>query len=236
MKKSLKITSLVGVLLVISSSVFSQQKLVGRVFGHKGAWEYAPTATVDKAFDGDIRTYVDPGENGNYMGYDFGDSLVQITSIKYYPRESHPFRMIDGIFIGTNDTSAIGTGGDILFTVVDTPAVAQVMTEVQISSDKWYQFVYFYKDYTNVAEIEFYGNIKGNPAGISDINTDELFSVELMGDNVTILSDKVQQFDIYSLAGQLLSTELANRSFSCEPGMYIVRNKESGLSQKFIIE
>lgn len=65
------------------------------------AWNNSTTADCKKVVDGNISTYFDGVANG-YVVLDLGEPYM-IGALGYAPRTGYEYRMIDGIFYGSND-------------------------------------------------------------------------------------------------------------------------------------
>ncbi len=133
--------------------------ITGRLIGHEGSWGDNPATTIEAAVDGDITTSVDAPTSTGFVGYDVGTGkAVILTSVRYVPRgDPHPKRMLGGEIRGANDPSL--SDAVTLYTITEIPPEG-VYTEVVISTEQSYQYIYYYsKDgFCNIAEIEFYGN------------------------------------------------------------------------------
>jgi len=125
------------------------QKLTGTPFG--SPISYGSTHTYDKSIDGDITTFPDLDGNPPITGIDLGVGNARVISkIKYYPRADLPYRMVNGVFQGSND----GTNYVTLYTVTTTPSVD--WHEVSITDTTAYRYLRYIGDYGNIAEMEFY--------------------------------------------------------------------------------
>ena len=146
---------------VITSSYFliGDELVTGTLIGHEGSWGNNSATFITAAVDGDITTFVDAATKTGYVGYDVGlGKAAKLTSVRYVPRESHPQRMINGEIRGANDPTL--SDYVTLYTITTEPPKG-VYTEVEISTEESYRYIYYYSPdgYCNIAEIEFYGNI-----------------------------------------------------------------------------
>lgn len=140
-------------------------KLEGTIIGHEGSWD-GVNGLVDAAFDGDFGTFVDaPAEfaSTGYVGYDLGeDNAAILSSVKFAARGGLEGRMLNGEIRGSNDPSL--TEYDVLYTITEAPTSGE-FTEVEISSEESYRYIYYVtgpNGYTNIAELEFYGEMVSN--------------------------------------------------------------------------
>ena len=133
--------------------------VTGTLFGHSSSWGDNPATYISAAVDGDLSTFVDGPQAEGYVGYDVGrGNAVQLSSVRFAPRESHPQRIVGGEIRGANDPTL--SDYVTLYTITEQPPVGQY-SEARISTDETFQYIYFYSadGYCNIAEIEFYGNI-----------------------------------------------------------------------------
>jgi len=138
-------------------------KIEGTIIGHPGSWD-SVNGLVETVFDGDLNTFVDaPGEYAStgFVGYDFGeDYAATLTSIKYAPRPGIESRVTGGEIRGSNDPTFAEY--DVLYTISETPA-AGLLTEAEVSATSSYRYIYYHTPadgYCNIAELEFYGEVK----------------------------------------------------------------------------
>ncbi len=134
-----------------------EAQLSGTVIGHEGSWGNNPATFVTAAFDGNTSTFVDGSTATGYAGYDLGEGeAAVVTKFRYFPRTSHPGRMVRGELRGSNDPSL--SSFDILYTISQTPSTSEY-TEVTINSTQYYRYIYYYSPngYCNVSELQFYG-------------------------------------------------------------------------------
>ncbi len=133
--------------------------ITGRLIGHEGSWGENPNTEITAAVDGDITTFVDAPTSTGFVGFDVGyGNAVVLTSIRYVPREGqNSKRIVGGEVRGANDPSL--HDAVTLYTVTEIPPEG-VYTEVSISSEERFRYIYFYSEdgFCNIAEIEFYGN------------------------------------------------------------------------------
>ncbi len=155
------------------------EKLSGTIFGHSGSWGNNVATTIQAAFDGNIATFVDGLTAVGYMGYDLGKGkAARLTSVRFAPRTSHPQRMTGGEIRGANDPSL--NDFKVLATISTQPPV-NVYTELSISSEETFRYVYYYtaNGNGNIAEIEFYGNVVDKPLPVGKM----IFEFNMPGDN-----------------------------------------------------
>jgi hypothetical protein len=130
-------------------------KLTGTAFGTGPAYSSHPTATYDKAFDGDPTIFFDDSNaGGGYTGIDVGGSAV-VSFIRYYPREGFIERMVGGTF----QCSASSQTDDYvdLYTITAIPPSA--WTTVPISNApacRYFRYLGGSTGHTNLGEIEFW--------------------------------------------------------------------------------
>jgi hypothetical protein len=138
----------------------SPVKLSGTSFG-TGPPQNGDTHNFQKAFDGDIRSYVDDSNaTGGYTGIDLGVQAT-VSRIRFYPRVSadgsnEAARMVNGKF--QCSTTSQTDGYVDLYTIAATPPVA--WSEVAISNSpvcRYLRYLGAKWSWTNVAEIEFWG-------------------------------------------------------------------------------
>jgi hypothetical protein len=133
-------------------------KLTGTPFGSGPPYGNDARRSFDKAFDGDVTTYVDDSNvSGGYVGIDLGAGIVgSVVEVRYYPRASYAFRMVGGSF--QCSTISQTSGYTNLYTIASQPPVA--WTQVTIDSSATCRYLRYSApntSYTNVAEIEFWG-------------------------------------------------------------------------------
>lgn len=135
------------------------QKITGTIIGHQGSYQNNGL-TIEKAFDGDIMTYVDGPAAIGYLGYDFGAGIgANLTAIKYVPRNGFGSRMLGTEIRGSNSEDYLNEY-EVLHTITQTPAV-NVFTEDKDLVTGNYRYIYWYtpNGYGNIAELEFYGTL-----------------------------------------------------------------------------
>ncbi|RCW49006.1 alpha-L-fucosidase [Paenibacillus prosopidis] len=130
--------------------------LLGEAYGKEPT--YDPYSTFDKVFDGKINTYYDYlGPSDGYAGLDLGEgNAQQVTYIRFYPRIYFEGRMLGGKFQGSNE------GPDEGFVDLATINTVPLSTWNNIKVDnpgtyRWIRYVSPANGYTNVAEVQFYG-------------------------------------------------------------------------------
>jgi hypothetical protein len=139
-----------------SPPIGSLMKLVGTPFGTGPAYSGSPTATYDKAFDGDLATFFDDSHgSGGYTGIDLGEeAATAVAVIRFYPRRNFNDRMVGGKF---QCSSSSQTDGYVdLYTIDALPPLA--WTEVRVVDSPPCRFLRYLAGggNTNVAEIEFW--------------------------------------------------------------------------------
>jgi hypothetical protein len=145
--------------------------LSGAVIGTAGAHSSNPTATRDKAFDGNLSTFFDaPTANGAWVGLDLGTAKA-VTQVKFAPRASLANRMVGGKFQGSNDPS-FASGVADLYTVTVAPPVG-TLTSAAVANASAFRYVRYLSpanSYGNVAEVQFVGGGTANPGPTTPIN------------------------------------------------------------------
>jgi hypothetical protein len=134
-------------------------KLTGSKFGTDPPWNNDPSVTFDKAFDGDITTYVDTTAIQGYAGLDLG-APAQVTLIRFFPRIDHPHRLLGGAF--QCSTVSQTDGYSDLYTVSIEPP--QAWTEVKLATAATCRYVRYFSPvdgHANIAEVEFWGQMTG---------------------------------------------------------------------------
>jgi hypothetical protein len=132
-------------------------KLTGAAFGTSPAYSGNPTATYDKAFDGDVTTFFDDSvDSGGYTGMDLGSGRTSmVRAIRFYPRKDFNDRMAGGKF--QCSVSSQTDGYVDLYTITVEPPLA--WTEVSVANSPACRFLRYVGptgSYTDVAEIEFW--------------------------------------------------------------------------------
>ncbi|MFC1504835.1 carbohydrate binding domain-containing protein, partial [Spirochaetota bacterium] len=142
-------------------------KLSGTVFGYGNPW--AAGSEWDKAFDGDINTFVDLVTDGGYTGIQLG-AAAQVTKIRFYPRVPNFMnRMVGGKFQGSVD----GSSYTDLAVITDIPI--EDWNTITISDSTAYAYLRYIgaaDSYCNVNEIEFYGAAEEPTATPTEAPTD----------------------------------------------------------------
>ncbi|WP_219835712.1 alpha-L-fucosidase [Paenibacillus sp. R14(2021)] len=130
--------------------------LLGEAYGLEPV--YDPNSTFDKVFDGDVSTYYDYlGASDGYVGLDLGEGNEhRVTYIRFHPRMYYEGRMLGGKFQGSNE------GPDKGFVDLATVDKVPLSTWNDIKVDqpgtyRWIRYVSPANGYTNIAEIQFYG-------------------------------------------------------------------------------
>jgi hypothetical protein len=133
-------------------------KLTGTPFGSGPPYGNDARRSFDKAFDGDVTTYVDDSNaSGGYVGIDLGAGIVgSVVEIRYYPRSTYAFRMVGGSFQCSMISQTSGYTN--LYTIASTPAVAWTRVTLGTSATcRYLRYAAPDNSFTNVAEIEFWG-------------------------------------------------------------------------------
>jgi len=142
-------------------------KLTGATFGTGPAFVSNPTATFDKAFDGDITTCDDDSNtSGGYTGIDLGARATSVVEIRYYPRSNWTNRMVGGRF--QCSTTSQTSGYTDLYKITSAPPLAWSAVEISTSPTcRYLRYLSPDNGLTNVAEIEFWGPavVDGGSAG-----------------------------------------------------------------------
>lgn len=139
--------------------LIGEEKLSGTLIGHSGSWGNNLATEITAAVDGNIATFVDGPSKTGFVGYDFGTGkAAKLTQVRYVPRESHPQRLVNGEIRGANDPTL---SDYVTLYKITTEPPKGVYTEVEISTEESFRYIYFYSPdgYCNISEIEFYGNI-----------------------------------------------------------------------------
>jgi hypothetical protein len=137
------------------AALVSVVKLTGTAFGTGPAYSSHPTATFDKAFDGDPTIYFDDSNaGGGYAGIDVGGSAV-VSFIRYYPREGFIERMVGGTF---QCSASSQTDGYVdLFTITATPPSAWTTVPIiNAPACRYFRYLGGSTGHTNLGEIEFW--------------------------------------------------------------------------------
>ncbi|WP_417941292.1 glycosyl hydrolase [Flavobacterium sp. RS13.1] len=135
------------------------QKITGSIIGHSGSYQ-SSSATIDKAFDENLTTYVDGPTAVGYLGYDFGvNGKASLTDIRYVPRNGFGNRMTGSEIRGSNSDDYLNSY-EVLHVITGTPANDVFTQDSGLATPK-YRYIYWYSPtgYGNIAELEFYGTI-----------------------------------------------------------------------------
>ncbi|WP_338690377.1 nucleoside hydrolase-like domain-containing protein [Haloferula helveola] len=156
-----------ALVLLLSLTPFgahAQNQVTGTPIGHTGSYGNNPATEIGAALDGDLATFVDAASgSGGYVGYDVGaGNEVNLGLVCYAPRtgSGFPARMVGGEIRGSNDPTLASY--TTLATIATAPAEG-VRTLLPISSDLSFRYVYYASPvdgYCNIAELEFYEDIK----------------------------------------------------------------------------
>jgi fibronectin type 3 domain-containing protein len=130
-------------------------RLTGTAFGTAGAWNFS-SATFDKALDGDTSTFFDAPTDVASVGLDFG-AAKSLSSVRFMPRATLAWRMVGGMFQGSNDSASWTT----LATITTQPADGQFTSVPLSGSYRYVRYVSPAAGYGNVSELEFYGDASG---------------------------------------------------------------------------
>jgi hypothetical protein len=129
-------------------------QLTGALDGTTGSWRDAGN-TFHKAFDNDTATFFDAPTGAASVGLDLGAPAV-LSSVRFHPRAGLAWRMVDGVFQGSNDNATWTT----LVTVTSEPAEGR-FTSLPVSNPTAFRYVRYLSaawGYGNVAEVQFYGH------------------------------------------------------------------------------
>jgi hypothetical protein len=139
------------------TTTISLVKLTGATFGTGPAYFSNPTATFDKAFDGDITTCDDDSNtSGGYTGIDLGARATSVVEIRYYPRSNWTNRMVGGRF--QCSTTSQTSGYTDLYRITSEPPLAWSTVKISTSATcRYLRYLSPDNGLTNVAEIEFWG-------------------------------------------------------------------------------
>lgn len=117
------------------------------------------TTTYDKAFDGDVSTYVDlAAADGGYTGIDLGHP-AQVTAVRFVPRDAssqNTLRMVGGVFQGCTTGPASGCT-DLATDRWEPTYDWMVLPVADQHAYRWLRYVSPDGGHTDVAEIQFYG-------------------------------------------------------------------------------
>jgi regulation of enolase protein 1 (concanavalin A-like superfamily) len=153
-------------------------KLTGTSIGTAGSFGNVTTTTKAAAMDGNLATFFDaPTSDGAWVGIDLGaNSTAVLTRVSFAPRATYGQRMVGGIFQGANvaDFSTAVT----LFTVSASPVEGSLTDQVITNTGSYRYFRYLSPaaGYCNVAEIQFWGQVK-NTTEIVSVKNDDSFKV-----------------------------------------------------------
>ena len=193
------------------TTTISLVKLTGATFGTGPAWSSNPTATFDKAFDGDITTCDDDSNtSGGYTGIDLGARATSVVEIRYYPRNNYNNRMVGGKF--QCSTTSQTAGYTDLYKITSEPPLA--WSAVKISNSPTCRYLrYLSPDngLTNVAEIEFWGPAVGD-GGVAGPPPDVTLVNLAVGKPVVASSQVTNGKDAFLGNDGQLSTEFCSSS------------------------
>lgn len=158
----------------MSSTSCATSGITGLVIGTTGSYSQTSSDDKTKVFDGDINTSFDgPTASGVWAGQDFG-SPMEITCIKFRPRNGFYTRMDGGKFQVSDD----GTTWTDLYTI---PAgtITQFQdyyitsNAVQPTTARYARYLSGANGYGNIAEVKFYGQAATTYAEplTTDVNT-----------------------------------------------------------------
>jgi hypothetical protein len=137
-------------------------KVTGVGYGTPGSF-YNNGNTFEKALDGNVSTRFDgPRANGIYVGIDTASPLND--TIRYYPRPGCSYRMVGGVFEGTNDNPESATYVPI-YSITTRPPPTWSEISVDLGHFRYLRYRGPNGSAGNVAEIVFYRNgVKVNGA------------------------------------------------------------------------
>ncbi|CAD0003654.1 glycosyl hydrolase [Flavobacterium chungangense] len=186
------------------------QKITGSIIGHTGSYQ-SNGATIEKAFDENLTTYVDGPTATGYVGYDFGtNGKASLTDIRYVPRNGFGNRITGSEIRGSNSEDYLNSY-EVLHIITSTPANDVFTQDSGLATPK-YRYIYWYTPagYGNIAELEFYGSVDttlstNKPAGLSGNLT--VFPNPTSGQfDITFpIADGIQKITIYTVDGKLIS-------------------------------
>lgn len=136
-------------------------ELHGTPYGSGPAWDNDGN-TYDKAFDGDVATYVDnEAADGGYTGIDLGAGhAARVTDIRFVPvgqTAQNRQRMTGGVFQGCTEGPDLGC--TTIATIDKTPPGYE-WSQLSVTDPhayRWVQYVGPDGGHCDVAEIQFYG-------------------------------------------------------------------------------
>ena len=140
----------------------------------------------DRAFDGDVTTYVDAAStSGSFVGVVL-DGVYKITGVRFYPRTSYNGRMTGGKFQGST-TADFSSGVVDLATIATAPTVGwNCLTFTNQKAFKYVRYVSPANSNGNVAEIEFYGVKITNSAPLISLTSPINNSYYFIPTNITV--------------------------------------------------
>lgn len=150
-------------------------KITGVGFGSNGSYSGTSSDSFNAALDGNTASFFDSAQaSGGYVGIDSGLN----DKIRFYPRQDVGFRMVGGVFEGTNNDRNSGPYTPI-HTITSAPA--NVWTEVfaPLGNYRYLRYRSPSGGYCNIAELEFYrdnqkipGSGFGTPGSYSGTTAD----------------------------------------------------------------
>ena len=154
--------------------------LSGTPYGSGPAWDNG-SSTYDKAFDGDVSTFVDLAQaDGGYAGIDLGHAST-VAAVRFVPRDAgiqNSTRMVGGVFQGCADGPDAGCHD--LARVQWRPTYDWIeMPVADQHAYRWLRYVSPAGGFTDVAEIQFYA---AAPADAS-VHLDAPATLPALGDN-----------------------------------------------------
>jgi hypothetical protein len=150
-------------------------KLGGTRFGTGPPWYGNAAVTYDKAFDGDIATYVDDSNAAGFVGIDLGaGALAKVAKIRFYPRLKTSQRMVGGKFQCSADSHCADTilpdsgvapsdGYVDLYTIAAEPPMAwSEVTITHPAACRCFRYLSPADSHTNIGELEFWAAATGS--------------------------------------------------------------------------
>ena len=139
-------------------------RLAGSISGPTGAGTADPTATVFRADDGDLTTFLDaPSPNGNVVTIDLG-SAKTVGKIGYAPRPGYGGRMDGGVFQASN-TADFSSGVVTAYTIHGSPTsgVLTTATPATTAAYRYWRYVAPLNSFGNIAEFQLFAPTSTTP-------------------------------------------------------------------------
>ena len=147
-------------------AVTATRQLLGKIIGTEGSSGNAG-AGKETAFDGYLGNFFDGPEGVSWAGLDLGSGLsAVITEVKYCPRQGSAKRMVGGKFQGSSSED-FTVGVTDLHKITKEPPEGEFTTQ-PINSNMAFRYVRYVSPeggYGNVAELQFFGDLKGAAFG-----------------------------------------------------------------------